>query len=182
MPKTPYTPLVAVLILLATGSGCARRAADAGEDARLQAIYNSEWKWRTDQQPDDEDATRPIAEHLPRVDPQTQQMRLKYWEDVAARLDAIRRARLSPKEQMNYDIYRAQIGVLIADQRFRDFEMPANSDSNFWTDIGYTARRPFRHLEDYGTGSRRCRTCRATSRSRWTRCAPVSSAASRRRA
>ena len=118
-------------------------------DARLRAIYTTEWKWRTDQQPDDEDGTRPISDHLPRVDPATQEMRLKYWEDVQQRLAGIDRARLSETEQVNYDIYRAQIAVLIANQRFRDFEMPANSDTTFWTDIGYTARRPFRHLEDY---------------------------------
>jgi uncharacterized protein (DUF885 family) len=39
--------------------------------------------------------------------------------------------------------------VLIANQRFRDYEMPANSDTTFWTDLGYTARRPFRTLQDY---------------------------------
>ena len=65
------------------------------------------------------------------------------------RVDAIPRASLSAPEQLNYDIYRAQIAVLIADQRFRDFEMPANSDTTFWTDLGYTARRPFRTLADY---------------------------------
>jgi len=27
--------------------------------------------------------------------------------------------------------------------------MPANSDTTFWTDLGYTARRPFRSLTDY---------------------------------
>ncbi len=27
--------------------------------------------------------------------------------------------------------------------------MPANSDTTFWTNIGYTARRPFRSLVDY---------------------------------
>jgi len=27
--------------------------------------------------------------------------------------------------------------------------MPANSDTTFWTDLGYTARRPFRTLQDY---------------------------------
>jgi hypothetical protein len=94
MTRVAAILLLAVPLILAAGGGCARRSAADSEDARLQAIYNSEWKWRTDQQPDDEDATRPIAEHLPRVDPQTQQMRLKYWEDVAARLDAIKRGRL----------------------------------------------------------------------------------------
>ena len=145
MPKTSSLLLIALLGL--TLAGCARHSASA--DARLQAIYNGEWKWRTDQQPDDEDATRPISAHLPRVDPATEAMRLKYWQDVAARLRRIPRAQLSGPEQLNYDIYSPQIAVLIANQRFRDYEMPANSDTSFWTDIGYTARRPFRHPEDY---------------------------------
>ena len=76
-------------------------------------------------------------------------MRLKYWQDVQQKLAGIQRAQLSAAEQVNYDVYRAQIAVLVANQRFRDFEMPANSDTTFWTDIGYTARRPFRTLEDY---------------------------------
>ena len=116
---------------------------------RLQDIYTREWQWRMGQLPDNEDSTRPIADHLPRVDPATQQMRLGYWQDVLRQLDAIPRASLSAKEQVNLDIYRAQIVVLFANQRFRDFEMPANSDSTFWTDIGYTARRSFRNPQDY---------------------------------
>jgi len=118
-------------------------------DAQLRAIYTSEWQWRIDQLADDEDAQKPVVDHLPRVDPASQQQRLKYWQDVLARLRAIARERLSPAEQLNYDIYRPQIEVLIANQRFREYEMPANSDTTFWTDIGYTARRPFRTLQEY---------------------------------
>ena len=76
-------------------------------------------------------------------------MRLRYWEGVLAKLNAINRAELSAKQQVNYDVYRPQIEVLIANQRFRDYEMPANSDTTFWTDMGYTARRTFRKPEDY---------------------------------
>src|SRR5271170_4802247 len=130
-------------------SGCSQQSPQQDADARLRAIYTSEWKWRTDQQPDDEDGTRPIIDHLPKVDPANQQMRLKYWEDVLQRVDAISRASLSAKEQLNYDVYRPQIAVLIDNQRFRTFEMPANSDTTFWTDIGYTARRTFRTAADY---------------------------------
>ena len=147
MRRLPLT-LVTVGLCGAGLSACAQHSQQHA-DEQLRAIYTSEWKWRTDQQPDNEDGTRPIADHLPRVDPATQQMRLKYWEEVLRRVDAIPRARLSSAEQVNYDIYRAQIAVLIANQRFRDFEMPANSDTTFWTDLGYTARRPFRTLTDY---------------------------------
>ena len=118
-------------------------------DTRLRSIYTAEWKWREEQLADDEDSQKPIADHLPKVDPASQQARLQYWEEVLRKLDAIPRADLSPREQINLAVYYPQIQVLIANQRFRDYEMPANSDTTFWTDIGYTARRPFRRLQDY---------------------------------
>src|SRR5271170_3017068 len=118
-------------------------------EARLQAIYTAEWKWRDEQFPDNEDAQKPIQDHLPKVDPATQAMRLRMWQEVLQKLDSISRADLSPAEQLNYDVYRPQIEALIADQQFREFEMPANADTTFWTDLGYTARRPFRTVQDY---------------------------------
>ena len=146
--RTLLRPLLG-LTLCAALTGCSQHARQHAADERLRAIYTSEWKWRNDQQPDNEDGNRPIADHLPKVDPATEQVRLRYWEEVLRKVDAIDRASLSPPEQLNYDIYRAQIAVLIANQRFRDFEMPANSDTTFWTDIGYTARRTFRTRTDY---------------------------------
>jgi uncharacterized protein (DUF885 family) len=142
-------PLLALSVLTLALSACAPQSRQQAANERLRAIYTSEWKWRSDQQPDDENGTRPVADHLPKVDPATQQMRLRYWEDVLRQVQAIPRASLSAQEQLNYDLYRAQIAVLIANQRFRDFEMPANSDTTFWTNLGYTARRPFRTLTDY---------------------------------
>ena len=93
--------------------------------------------------------SKPIRDHLPKVDPASQAMRLRMWQDVLEKLDAIPRAQLSPAEQLNYDVYRPQIETLIASQRYRDFEMPANADTTFWTDLGYTARRLYRTAQDY---------------------------------
>jgi uncharacterized protein (DUF885 family) len=118
-------------------------------DARLRRIYAEEWKWREEQFPDNEDAQKRIQDHLPKVDPATQAMRLRMWQDVLQKLDAVPRAQLSTAEQLNFDVYRPQIQALIADQQFREYEMPANSDTTFWTDIGYTARRQYRNLQDY---------------------------------
>jgi uncharacterized protein (DUF885 family) len=138
-----------VVVLGALFSGCSQQSSRHAADERLRTLYTNEWKWRTEQLPGNEDGTLPIADHLPKVDPATQAMRLRYWQDTLRRVEAIPRESLSPKEQVNDDIYREQLAVLIARQRFRDFEMPANSDSAFWTDLGYTARRPFRTLTDY---------------------------------
>jgi uncharacterized protein (DUF885 family) len=118
-------------------------------DARLQKIYGDEWQWREQQFPDNEDAQKRIQDHLPKVDAQAQAQRLQMWQDVLKKLEAIPRAELSAAEQLNYDVYVPQIKSLIADQQFREFEMPANADTTFWTDLGYTARREYRSLQDY---------------------------------
>ena len=118
-------------------------------DARFRAIYTAEWRWREAQFPSREDPRKPVEDHLPKVDPATEAMRLRTWREVLRKLDAIDPARLSAAERLNYEVYRPQIETLVADQQFRDFEMPANADTTFWTSLGYTARRPFRTALDY---------------------------------
>ena len=138
-----------ILLIAATISPTTFAAETQNADAQLRAIYTEEWKWRLEQFPNREDSTKPVADHLPKEDPATQETRLHYWENVLKKLDVVKRADLSADEQINYDIYRREIEDFVADQKFRDFEMPANSDSAFWTDFGYTARRPFKTVTDY---------------------------------
>ena len=76
--------------------GCAKTPS---ADVRLQALYSDEWKWREQQLPDNEDAQKPIEDHLPKVDPASQAERLQRWQDVLQKLNAIPRAELSPGEQ-----------------------------------------------------------------------------------
>jgi uncharacterized protein (DUF885 family) len=126
-------------------------AADMTADAQFKAIYTEEWTWREAQfaGEDGDDLTRPLSDHLPNVDAGAQAARLAYWTQVAGRLAGLTATSLSPQARIDYEIYRAQIQVLIANQRFADYEMPANADSSFWTDLGGTARRPFRTADDY---------------------------------
>ena len=136
--------------LVALGCALPAWAAAANEaDRRLQSVYTAEWQWRQQQLPDLEDTHKPVENHLPKMDPATQLERLHYWQQVLKRLDGIQRADLSGAERLNYDIYRPQIEALISSQVFREYEMPANSDTTFWTELGSTARRPYRTLQDY---------------------------------
>ena len=124
-------------------------ASAAPADARLRALYDSEWAWRVAQFADDENEMKPVPDRLPRVDPAAQFERLRYWRGVMTRLNAIPAGLLSLKEQVNAQVFRFQIEGLIADQEFRSYETPANSDSTFWTEFNYRARRPFRTSADY---------------------------------
>ena len=139
---------IAVLAAVAVPAVAAVKAG-GGADAKFKALYTREWKWREDQFASGEDDVKEIVDHLPKVDPASQQMRLRYWQAVMTELDAIPRARLSAANQVNYDVYKPQIEGLIADWKFRGYEMPANSDSTFWTDLGYTARQDFKKRDDY---------------------------------
>ena len=151
MPE--FQPRLAALLFAALiaplAGGCSPESRQHAADERFRAIYEAEWRWRKEQFPGGEDDQKPLADHLPKVDPTSQQERRVYWEQTLTKVNALSRDALSPAEQVNYDIYRLQLQGLIDNQRFRDFEMPANSDSTFWTDLGYTARRPFRTLTDY---------------------------------
>lgn len=137
---------LALAVLLA---GTPAVAASADE-ARFKALYTREYAWRLLQQPGGEDGgDAPVAPHLPDARPAAQAARLAYLADVRRRLDAIAPVRLSPAAQADYAVYRYQIDSLIAGLRFRNYEIPANSDSAFWSDLGYIARGTFRGEADY---------------------------------
>lgn len=139
----------AILLAMTMAGAMPASAAPQSADAQFEAIYTKEWNWRKAQFAEGDDDTAPVADHLPKVDPKTQDMRLHYWQGVMKALDGVPYDALSAKQKVNFDVYKPQIQTLIESQKFRDFEMPANSDTSFWTNIGYTARRPFRSLSDY---------------------------------
>ena len=135
--------------LVAT-AGTPALAAPTAADLKFQALYKSEWTWRQKELAHaDEGEDRRMADHLARIDAASQAKRMAYWQDVRARLDAIPRAQLSADEAVNYDVYRAQIDVLISQQKFREYEKPFNSDSSFWSSFNFTARRTYHDARDY---------------------------------
>jgi uncharacterized protein (DUF885 family) len=114
-------------------------------------LYTREWQWRQEQfaGADDEDSQGQPADHLPKVDAATQAMREQYWRNVLGQLQAIPEKQLSAEDQVNYEVYRQQIEVLLNDQTFKTWQMPFNSDSAFWSDLGFTARSDFHNERDY---------------------------------
>ena len=113
-------------------------AVAASADARFAAIYTAEWAWRTGQAGiSTSGESQPNNGRLDNVDAASQQQRLDYWRKVMTQLDAIDAGRLTPENRVNYAVYREQIRNFIADQQFGQWQMPFNSDSAFWSDVGY---------------------------------------------
>ncbi len=149
--------LPAVLLALSASVPAQQKPAaqrPTAEDQAFTAIYTAEWKWRehlngeTDQAADNRPHIHP---ELPRVDAAAQAERERYWTAVMGRLQALHPDRLSPEQQLNFAVYRAQIETLLNAQRFREYQRPVNSDSAFWSDLtmGADDRSLFRSAADY---------------------------------
>ncbi|MFT3897383.1 MAG: DUF885 family protein [Thermomonas sp.] len=136
----------------ATAQPAAAPVATARADAAFRAIYEAEWKWREREfgggSGEDGDSGIDVP-HLPDVGAQAQARRLAKWNDVLAQVRAIDPSTLSPAERVNYAVYLPQVENLAASVRFRDYEMPFNSDSSFWADLGFMARSDLRDAQAY---------------------------------
>lgn len=124
-------------------------AAENTADAKFEAIYTHEWAWRILQDPAGEDHTTLYGPTLPDVSPTAQEKRTQTWTEVKRQIEAIPRASLSPRRQVDYDVYRFQIDARLAQQQFREYEKPLSSDGAFWNDFSFVAHSAFRREADY---------------------------------
>ena len=125
------------------------QAVPTSADQRLRSLYEDYARWDGKEQGYYEDSKGEIqtADYLPRVDAQSQLRRAEYMEGLLRQLNAIPAAQLSPEERINGAVLRTILENGIGDARFREWEMPFNSDSNFWTYLD--ASRPFEDAAAY---------------------------------
>jgi uncharacterized protein (DUF885 family) len=151
--KKKYSTLVAgacMVISLGAVAATAPASKALPADARFKAIYTEELKWRQSQkQENEEDDDNGVAASLPRIDAATQARRLAYWQAVMKKLDAIAPEKLSAEERINYQVYKAQIGAMVAEIAFREYEKPLNADTAFWSNLAYGARRTMTTEKEY---------------------------------
>lgn len=132
------------------GVPAAGEAAESEADRRFTRIHEDEWAWRQAQYGrGEEDGEDRGSARMYSVDPASQQARLEKWEQVLAALDGIDEAQLSPANRIHLAVYRPQIENLAADIRLRGYEMPFNSDSSFWSNLAFMARRRMEDAGDY---------------------------------
>ncbi len=125
------------------------QAAPSAADQKLKALYDGYAQWLAKQSGYFEDASgesKP-ADYLPRVDARSQEKYAAHLRGLLGQLNAIPAVALSREEQVNAAVFRTILENGIADSRFRDWEMPFNSDSSFWTYLD--ASQPFEDAAEY---------------------------------
>lgn len=113
----------------------ANSAGTTSADSRLKALYDDYARWDSSESAQFETADGKLkpADHLARVDPQSQARRKQYLEAVLRQLESIPANQLSPGEAVNAAVFRTIIDNSLIELRYRTWEMPFNSDSSFWT-------------------------------------------------
>jgi uncharacterized protein (DUF885 family) len=148
MTQTHVRTIVLAFLLSAPAALVAQTATNPA-DQRLRALYDAEWEWRTKEEArvPGEFGRHSADDHLQRVDAASQQRRLEYWQKTLAELDKIPLDQLSPRERINAQVFRAVIDEQLVDVRYKNYEMPFNSDTFFWTE--FTTQSGFDNAEEY---------------------------------
>ena len=120
-------------------------------DAALKAIYTADQEWRTKERgagdPGRQERSMPTM--MRAVDPATQQKRLEHYQSVLAQVDKLKDGDMSEPELVNLEVYRDQIHALLDEQKFKEWQKPVNSDTQFWSGPEGAGRRAFRTEQDY---------------------------------
>ena len=104
-------------------------------DRTLIDLYDEYYRWQMAEygQVADENGGYRAGPKLASVAPQAQLRRAGKLREYRDTLDAIDANALSQPEQINAAVLRSVLIEQIEDARFREWEMPINSDSNFWS-------------------------------------------------
>ncbi len=139
---------------IALAEAAAKATAEKGnaEDAAFQRIYKADEVWRRAQRGNvskAEEKKRLPPAHLEHVDADTQAKALAHWGQVLAALKSVDMEKLSKEERLNFEVYRAQIVVERNAVKFKEYERPVNSDTQFWGFLAPLDARGFRTEEHY---------------------------------
>lgn len=143
------SPVVVVAQEATPAPQAAAQEAPSEADRRLQALYEADWQWQLKEYDriEEADGSTSAGASLPSVTPEAQQRRADHASEMLAAVNAIPLDSLSEKEKVNAAVFRTLQEEAVGDATFREWEMPFDSDSSFWSYLN--ARSGFDTAEEY---------------------------------
>ncbi|SFP41734.1 Uncharacterized conserved protein, DUF885 familyt [Qipengyuania nanhaisediminis] len=118
-------------------------------DERLAALTDAFYDYQLDTYElveTDSGQTRQV-DRLPAVTPIAQRDRATRYAELLQQLQALESQRLGKEARTNALVLRTLLEAEIGDARFAEWEMPLNSDSNFWSYLAGST--PYTSVEEY---------------------------------
>lgn len=127
----------------------AQEAAPNNAEASLSALTDEYYDYQLDQyhQVEEGNGSTAPGDRLPSVTPEANLARAAKAKAFLERLDALDQAALDASAKVDAAVFRTLLKQEIGDARFREWEMPFDSDSNFWSYLA--PRTGFTTVEEY---------------------------------
>ena len=138
------------IVTLAIALSCAAPAlASPASDEALRTLTDSYFAYRTEQsgRVTNEDGSTSAGPRLPVVTAEANLARAEKARDFLRQLDALDQDRLGATSAVDAIVFRTLLEQEIGDAQFREWEMPFDSDNNFWSYLA--GRSGFRTVEEY---------------------------------
>jgi uncharacterized protein (DUF885 family) len=135
--------------VLAVAFAATPLAAQGDADARLAALTDGWYAYQLAEynQIEEADGSTEPGDRYWSATPAANLARADRARATLAEVDAIPAAQLSPSARVDAAVFRTLLEEQIGDARFREWEMPFDSDSDFWSYLA--ARRPLDDADDY---------------------------------
>ncbi|MGX7953075.1 DUF885 domain-containing protein [Tsuneonella sp. HG249] len=120
---------------LASASPLSAQPARSDADRALRSLYETYWAWQVADNGWTEKADGSVepGAKVPSATAEAFRARAAKAAEFRAQLVAIDAAALSAEERVNAAVLRAALDETIGDAKFSEWEMPFDSDSNFWS-------------------------------------------------
>ena len=124
-------------------------AAQDSADERLAALTDDYYDYRIAQSGriEEADGSTSAGDRLWSVSPEANRARAEYAAALLGKLDEVDESALSDTARIDAAVFRTLLEEEIGDARFSEWEMPFDSDSNFWSYLA--ASRGFTTVEEY---------------------------------
>ncbi|WP_341713466.1 DUF885 family protein [Erythrobacter sp.] len=136
---------VAVLAASLAAPAAAQESADAALSALTEQWY--EQRLVDYGQVVEADGSTSQGDRLPSATPEANRLRTQFAQVTLDKLRAIDIVQLSASSRIDAEVFRTLLQIEIGDARFREWEMPFDSDNNFWSYLA--ARRGFTTVQGY---------------------------------
>ena len=155
----PSLLFAAALLLSALPSPVNSQASKTGDPAgstpaaakALHELFEAEWEWRMRENPTFASllGDRRYNDRWADVSLEAYERRHRHRVETLRRLQLIDRARLSPADRLNYDLFKQDYERDAGAHRFRMFLLPINQRDGIQTEDELTERLRFQTVKDY---------------------------------
>lgn len=135
----------AIALVMAVTS--AQAWAQVGADEALASLTQEYVAYNRGADDEESGGATKSSPPLPEVTPEARQARAAFARAMLAKLDGIDAAALSASARVDAAVFRTLLNETVGDAQFREWEMPFDSDNNFWSYLA--ARRGFRTVAEY---------------------------------